>query len=150
MFSSVAELVALTGLLCVPAGTLHNDYPFTHARATCYRSQGPSVLVYFWDPVELWRVRGLWELYLPIHSSVQLLTRMYLLVLASWLLILLLSKRSLCAVGEMSTWAPISGTFPHFGARLVYSISLATTLTGLDLSCSLGGSCPRVCNGMGT
>ncbi|KDR80803.1 hypothetical protein GALMADRAFT_1108102 [Galerina marginata CBS 339.88] len=26
---------------------------------------------------------------------------------------------SLCAVGEMSTWAPISGTFPHFAARWV-------------------------------
>ena len=22
---------------------------------------------------------------------------------------------SLCAIGEMTTWAPISGTFPHFG-----------------------------------
>ncbi|KAF8159384.1 general APC amino acid permease [Crassisporium funariophilum] len=26
---------------------------------------------------------------------------------------------SLCAVGEMTTWAPISGTFPHFAARWV-------------------------------
>lgn len=26
---------------------------------------------------------------------------------------------SLCAVGEMATWAPISGTFPHFAARWV-------------------------------
>ena len=24
-------------------------------------------------------------------------------------------ERSLCAAGEMTTWAPISGTFPHFG-----------------------------------
>ncbi|KAF8806852.1 general amino acid permease 1 [Phlegmacium glaucopus] len=26
---------------------------------------------------------------------------------------------SLCAIGEMTTWAPISGTFPHFAARWV-------------------------------
>jgi len=26
---------------------------------------------------------------------------------------------SLCAIGEMTTWAPISGTFPHFSARWV-------------------------------
>ncbi|KAF8806856.1 general amino acid permease 1 [Phlegmacium glaucopus] len=26
---------------------------------------------------------------------------------------------SLCSVGEMTTWAPISGTFPHFAARWV-------------------------------
>ena len=26
---------------------------------------------------------------------------------------------SLCAVGEMTSHAPISGTFPHFGARWV-------------------------------
>ena len=25
------------------------------------------------------------------------------------------SSSSLCAIGEMTTWAPISGTFPHFG-----------------------------------
>jgi amino acid transporter len=29
------------------------------------------------------------------------------------------SYASLCAIGEMTTWAPISGTFPHFSARWV-------------------------------
>jgi amino acid transporter len=39
--------------------------------------------------------------------------------LLSYALVGTVAYSSLCAVGEMSTWAPISGTFPHFAARWV-------------------------------
>ncbi|KAF8902381.1 general amino acid permease 1 [Gymnopilus junonius] len=39
--------------------------------------------------------------------------------LIAYVLVGTVAYSSLCAVGEMSTWAPISGTFPHFAARWV-------------------------------
>jgi amino acid transporter len=39
--------------------------------------------------------------------------------LIAYALVGTVSYSSLCAIGEMTTWAPISGTFPHFAARWV-------------------------------
>lgn len=39
--------------------------------------------------------------------------------LIAYILVGTVSYSSLCAIGEMTTWAPISGTFPHFSARWV-------------------------------
>jgi amino acid transporter len=39
--------------------------------------------------------------------------------LIAYLLVGSVAYSSLCAVGEMTTWAPISGTFPHYAGRWV-------------------------------
>ncbi|KAF8990674.1 general amino acid permease 1 [Cyathus striatus] len=39
--------------------------------------------------------------------------------LIAYVLVGSVAYSSLCAVGEMTTWAPISGTFPHFAGRWV-------------------------------
>ncbi|KXN90682.1 putative proline-specific permease put4 [Leucoagaricus sp. SymC.cos] len=39
--------------------------------------------------------------------------------LIAYILVGTVAYATLCSIGEMSTWAPISGTFPHFAARWV-------------------------------
>lgn len=57
------------------------------------------------------------------------------------------SARSLCAIGEMTTHAPISGTFPHFGQALPRTDII--TLILFALSWSMGRPCPWLCRRMG-
>lgn len=77
------------------------------------RSRVPSVPVCSWVQEELFLQQDLSEPYSPT-----LLSELWPIRESNFLVMLHATKilrRSLCAVGEMSTWAPISGTFPHFG-----------------------------------
>jgi len=54
-----------------------------------------------------------------------------------------ITDRTLCSLGEMTTWAPISGTYPHFGTHLGSAISYIHSHAHY-YSWSLGGSGSRL------